>query len=174
MNAQQKKVFRWISTVALYVLSTIGLTAGIGATLSYGISGVTADAFTINQETALFLGILIGLVIQWIETDFYLHPEDMTEVERFFVPTLLLVDVLMIFVALGGHLNVLWMLQNGDDTAGMIVHTLGLVGQLIGALLGSFGAELSLKKAMGLQTTGLFQHLFGKKARVNASLHQQR
>ncbi|HCR81104.1 MAG: hypothetical protein UY13_C0002G0377 [Candidatus Pacebacteria bacterium GW2011_GWB1_47_8] len=169
MNTQLKNLFRWLSTAALYVLSTVGLSAGIGATLSYGVSGVPVDAFTIKPEFAWFLGFLISLVIQWWETDWFLHPQEMTELEKILVPIFLLVDAQMIFTALGGHLNILWMLENGDNTPGMIVHTLGLVGQLIGAFLGSIGAELSLKKALGVNTPELWRYLFGK-VKVN-SIH---
>jgi len=172
-----KQVFRWIVTIALYGLSTYGLASGIGITLSYGVSGVTTDAFTINPETAWFLGIVIGLVVQWMETDWFLYPQDMTDTEKILVPTFLLVDGLMIFVALGGHLNVLWMLENQGNTPGMIVHTLGLSGQLIGTFLGSVGAELSLRKALGIKDPGLLHYWFsktGKEVRVNTTIQGPR
>jgi hypothetical protein len=170
LDINGKQVFRWLATIALYVLSTVGLVAGIGATLSYGVSDFTADAFILTPELAWFLGIVVGLVIQWMETDWFLYPEDMTETEKIVVPTFLLVDALMIFVALGGHLNLIWMLENSGNTPGMITHTLGLAGQLIGAYLGSVGAEQALKKALGINKPGPMHYLFaktGKKVLIN-------
>jgi hypothetical protein len=150
MNASLKDVMRWITTGLMYIVSTIGLSAGLGTALSLGVA-ISSDGYTLSKNAGWAIGILLGLIIQWLETDHVLHPDEADNFENWFIPFLIGVDGVMLFVALGGHLNIIWMLNNTNDASGMIVHFVGLVGQIVGASIGSYGAEKSLAKVLHIK-----------------------
>lgn len=157
MNANFRDVMRWISVGLMYLVSTIGLSAGFGTALSLGVAA-TVDGFTLSKGAAWMIGILLGLIIQWLETDHVLHPNDSDDFENWFIPLLIFIDAMMLFIALGGHLNIIWMVKNFTDISGMIVHLVGLLAQIVGAVIGSYGAEKQLAKVMHIKPAAATHH----------------
>lgn len=134
----------WLAAVTAYVISTIMMAHGMGVMLEYGAAG---ESTTLTPEIAKGIGWALALLIQWLETKWILYPHRRDRYNTAMLAFLLLFDASAIFVGLNGHLNLVWMAQNGGDTAGMIMHGVALMGQLAGAIIGSFGAERLLEEA---------------------------
>lgn len=150
MNAKNnnlKWIIRVLYTALLYGASTVGLSAGLGSALSWGINQV--EFITLSQDWAFGLGLTFGIAIQLIETDWVCFRE-YSGLTANFIQALIFVDGVMIFVALQGHFNLVWIYSNYNDVLGMFVHLPTLLAQLAAAVLGSLGAELALKKTLEL------------------------
>lgn len=138
-----------VIAVGLYILSTIGLAYGSGAGLAYGIEGATQDAYTISVGTATFLGWLVAIIMQFYETKVLVNWTEEDEFEKAVAKVMFLLDFLAICLAVGLHMNIVWMIQNHSNVPGMVVHVFGLLVQLFIAFLGSIVAEMSFAKAIG-------------------------
>lgn len=138
-----------VIAIGLYVLSTIGLANGSGAGLVYGIEGATEDAYTISQTTAIILGWLVAIVIQLYETKVLINWKQEDEFEKTVAKVMFALDFLAICIALGVHMNIIWMAENHTNVPGMIVHLFGLFVELFIAFLGSIVAEMAFAKAIG-------------------------
>jgi len=136
-------------SIGLYGLSTVGLAGGFGAGLAYGIEGTTRSAYTISAQTALILGWLVAIIIQLYETKVLVHWKQEDAFEKNVAKTMFVLDFFAICLAIGVHTNIIWMVQNHSDVAGMIVHGIGLPMQLFAAFLGSVVAEMAFAKAVG-------------------------
>jgi hypothetical protein len=137
-------------SIGLYILSTIGLANGSGAGLSFGIEGTTEHAYTISASTAIFLGWLVAIIIQIYETKVLVNWKKEEEFEKFVAKAMFVLDFLAICLALGIHMNIIWMVQNHSvNIPGMVVHVFGLIVQLFIAFLGSVVAEMAFAKAVG-------------------------
>lgn len=146
-NIPWGKIASWLAVLAAYAISTTTMAFGFGAALSYGAE-VSGSATTINPQMAWVIGIVLAGIIQWMETEWVLYPNRRSRYDTALVMFLLVFDAGAIFIGLSGHLNLVWMVENGGNTAGMIMHGVALMGQIAGALIGSFGAERLLEKAI--------------------------
>lgn len=141
-----RKRIWWFITASLYFVSTIGLVSGLNVGFEMSVSGV--EGVTIPAGAALLMALIVGVVFQSWETMIILDWDESDLAERTFGIGMLLIDTVALFLALGGHLNIIWMSQNAGNAPGMITHTLGLSTQILAALLGSVGAELALRRSL--------------------------
>ncbi len=136
----------WILALILYIISTVGLVSGLKSGLEMGVADI--DGVTLAVGAAAFLAFMIGICINLIETLMIIDYKHTSIFERLMTGGLLILDFLALFIALGGHTNIIWLIQNPTNTAGNVVHFLGLAVQLVAAFLGAFFAEYALKRAL--------------------------